>query len=302
MVFSELSFIQEKTGLTYNEETGILSGTKNSVPIAVFDNKKQRRFDIICGALCTDDIIPELRRATDSFPKKTVLGIENADGCIKIYCKGYNLMQENLPLLISLLEKLTSRANDRKIAVTSVNDDDILSLSDFAVIRKKSAVATEKKPAQKAGKRDIKSSLKGILGGVIGFLIGSSIFVLFLMLSEILSWIGAVIMAAAVISLYTVFSHKLKVFDIFATSFLVLGGWFFSNSFAYLFKIFTRQQEAGETVNLFIIMDNLPNYIAKHSDLINLYSNSLMVTFIFAVAGVIGSYLFYYKSHTRDMY
>ena len=44
----------------------------------------------------------------ERFPKKTMLGVENVDGCVNIYCKGYNLMQENLPLLIEFLEKLTA--------------------------------------------------------------------------------------------------------------------------------------------------------------------------------------------------
>ncbi len=302
MIFSELSLIEDKTGLTYNEETGILSGTKNGVPVAVFDNKNQRRYDVICGAMCTDDILPEIRRMTDSFPKKTVLGLENADGCIKIYCKGYNLMQENTPLLISFLEKLTHRASIKKIAVTDLHEEEIISLADYAVIRNKNAVLAEKKPEAKKCCYDVKGSIKGILGGLLGFLIGCSIFVLFIMLSDILSWIGAVIMSAAIVSLYTIFSHKLKIFDVFATAILMIGGWFFSNSFAFLFKIFTRQQEAGETVNLFIILNNLPNYISKHVDLANLYTNSLLITFIFVIAGAIGSYLFYYKSHTRDMY
>ena len=302
MIFSELKSICDATGLSYNDETGILSGTKHGVDIAVFDNKAQHRFDIICGAMLSDEHIPKITSMTESFPKKTLLGVENADGCVKVYCKGYNLMQENLPLLINFLEKLTVYANKKKISVTGFADEDILSLANYAVIRKGTPKKEPKKKKGNVSPTEVKDTIKGIFGGLIGTALGSSIFVVFIMLSDILSWIGGVVMAAAVISLYTVFSHKLKAIDTIFSAAMILFSWFFSNSFALLFKIFRRQQEAGESLNLFVITDNLGHYISKHSDLANLYSNGLLVTFVFVVAGAIGSYFFYYKHNSRDMY
>lgn len=301
MIFSELKSICDATGLSYDDETGILSGTKHGIEVAVFDNKTQRRFDIICGATIRDEQIGKVTAFTESFPKKTLLGIENADGCVKVYCKAYNLMQENLPLLINFLEKLTDFVSKHKRTVTDLTTEDITKLSTFAVIRK----GTPKKQSAKSDDKaplDHRATVKGILGGLLGTLLGSSIFVVFIMMSDILSWIGAVVMAAAVISLYTVFSHRLKAVDAVASSIMVLAGWFFSNTFALLFKIFLRQQEAGETLNLFVITDNFSHYIAKHTELAGLYMNSLLVTFVFAVAGAIGSYLFYYKHNQKDMY
>ena len=302
MIFSELKSICDATGLTYNDETGILSGTKHGVSIAVFDNKPQHRFDIICGALLGDEHIAKITSMTDSFPKKTLLGVENADGCVKVYCKAYNLMQENLPLLINFLEKLTVYANKKKISLTGFADEDILSLANYAIIRKGTPKKEVKRKKGEVSPTEVKDTVKGVLGGLLGTALGCSIFVLFIMISDILSWIGGVILAAAVISLYTVFSHKLKAVDVILSSIMVLFGWFFSNSFALLFKIFLRQQEAGETLNLFVIMNNLNHYIGKHTELANLYSISLLVTFVFVVAGAIGSYYFYYTHNQRDMY
>ena len=103
MIFSELSLIEKETGLKYDPETATLSGVKNGVPIVVFDNDKKHRFDIVCGAVITDRQFGRIYTMAERFPKKTMLGVENVDGCVNIYCKGYNLMQENLPLLIEFL-------------------------------------------------------------------------------------------------------------------------------------------------------------------------------------------------------
>ena len=108
MIFSELSLIEKETGLKYDPETATLSGVKNGVPVVVFDNDKKHRFDIVCGAVITERQFGRIYIMAERFPKKTMLGIENVDGCVNIYCKGYNLMQENLPLLIEFLEKLTA--------------------------------------------------------------------------------------------------------------------------------------------------------------------------------------------------
>lgn len=301
MIFSELKSICDATGLSYNEETGILAGIKHGIEVAVFDNKAQRRFDIICGATVRDEQINKIIALTDSFPKKTLLGAENADGCVKVYCKAYNLMQENLPLLINFLEKLTDFVSRHKRTVTSLTVEDIERLGSFAVIRKGTPANDKKKQSDKPA-IDHRATVKGILGGLLGALLGSSLFIVFIMMSDMLSWIGAVVMAAAVISLYTVFSHRLKAVDVSITAVLVLVGWFFSNTFSLLFRIFLRQQEAGESLNLFVIMDNFSHYITKHSELAGLYMNSLIVTFVFVVAGAVGSYFFYYKHNQKDMY
>ncbi|MBR4305673.1 MAG: hypothetical protein IKT78_02400 [Ruminiclostridium sp.] len=302
MIFSELKSICDATGLSYDDETGILSGTKHGVDIAVFDNKAQHRFDIICGAMLLNDHIPKITALADSFPKKTLIGAENAGGCVKVYCKAYNLMQENLPLLIDFLEKLTDYANGNKISATNIITDDVLSLEKYAVIRKGTPKKDAPKEKSKTSPDEIKRTVKGAIGGLIGTLLGISIFVVFLMFSDILGWIGGVIMAAAIVSLYTFFSRKLKAADVIISGVLIAFGWFFSNSFTLLFKIFLRQQEAGESLNLFVITDNLQHYVAKHIDLANLYTNNLLVTFVFVLAGALGSYYFYYKSNRGDMY
>ena len=84
MIFSELKSICDATGLSYDDETGILSGVKHGIAIAVYDNKAQRRFDIICGATVREEQINKITAFTESFPKKTLLGVENADGCVKV--------------------------------------------------------------------------------------------------------------------------------------------------------------------------------------------------------------------------
>ena len=301
MIFSELNAITKETGLSFDGENAILSGIKNNVPVAVFDNSAQHRFDIICGAMLTDSIIPRVTLLTESFPKKTVLGIENTDGCLKIYCKGYNLMQENLPLLIGFLEKLTALCDENKISVTELDYEEITKLSSYAVITKK---APAKKPAVKTNKQppNIKDTLKGVLGGCIGLLLGCSIFVVFILLSDIVGWIGGVVMSAAVISMYTVFSRKLRASDAMICAVMILFGWGFSNTFAYLFRIFLNLSEADKGVNLFGIINNLGYYATTYYEYTNLFTNSLLVSFVFVVAGAIGSYMFYYKYHPRDMY
>lgn len=301
MIFSELKSICDATGLSYDDETGILSGMKHGIGVAVYDNKAQRRFDIVCGATVREEQLAKITAFTESFPKKTLLGVENADGCVKVYCKAYNLMQENLPLLINFLEKLTDFVSKHKRTVTDITVGDITRLSTFAVIRR-GTPTKETKNRNERSALDHRDTVKGILGGLLGTLLGSSLFIVFIMMSDILSWIGAVVMAAAVISLYTVFSHRLKAVDVSITAIMVLVGWFFSNTFSLLFRIFLRQQEAGESLNLFIIMDNFSHYITKHSELAGLYMNSLIVTFVFAVAGAVGSYFFYYKHNQKDMY
>ena len=122
------------------------------------------------------------------------------------------------------------------------------------------------------------------------------------MMSDLVGWIGGIIMSAAVISLYTVFSKKLKTVDCIMTAILTFAGWALSNGFAYLFQIFLKEQEAGNTVNINGILADLANYSMKYTEIAGNLMNRLIITFIFVVAGAIGSYIFYYKHHTKDMY
>lgn len=301
MIFSELSLIEKETGLSYDAETAVLSGVKNGVPVAVFDNDKKHRFDIVCGAVLTDRNLGRIYTMAERFPKKTLLGVENRDGCVFIYCKGYNLMQENLTILIAFLEKLTAFVKSEMRSTTPIEISKVLELEDYAIITKKSA-KTAPKTRSTSGKNETKATVKGILGGLIGLILGCSIFVVFIMLSDLVGWIGGLVMSAAVVSLYTVFSHKLKTIDCIFTAILTFAGWVLSNGFAYLFQIFLKEQEAGVQVNIFGIIDNLSQYSLQYSGLTGNMINRLFVTFVFVVAGAIGSYLFYYKHHGKDMY
>lgn len=297
MIFSELSLIEKETGLKYDPETATLSGVKNGVPIVVFDNDKKHRFDIVCGAVITDRQFGRIYTMAERFPKKTMLGIENVDGCVNIYCKGYNLMQENLPLLIEFLEKLTAYLKSEMRSTTPIQVAKVLELEDYEILtRRRRSDGTVRLPF------DVKGTVKGVLGGILGLVIGSAIFVVFIMMSDLVGWIGGVIMSAAVISLYTVFSKKLRTIDCILTAILTFAGWVFSNGFAYLFQIFLKEQEAGTVVNILGILDNLAKYSMQYTELSGNMLNRLIVTFIFVVAGAIGSYIFYYKHHSKDMY
>ena len=303
MIFSELSLIEKETGLTYDAETAILSGVKNGVPVAVFDNNKKHRFDIVCGAVLSDRNLGRIYTMAERFPKKTLLGVENRDGCVYIYCKDYNLMQENLPLLIAFLEKLTAYAKSEMRSATTIEISEVLELEDYAIITKKTTkTAPAKRSSSNARDYDIKDTVKGVMGGLIGLILGCSIFVVFIMLSDLVGWIGGIVMSAAVISMYTVFSHKLKTIDCIFTAVLTFAGWLLSNGFAYLFQIFLKEQEAGVQVNIFRIIDRLSQYSMQYADLTGSMINRLIVTVVFVVAGAIGSYLFYYKHHGKDMY
>lgn len=297
MIFSELSLIEKETGLKYDPETATLSGVKNGVPIVVFDNDKKHRFDIVCGAVITDRQFGRIYTMAERFPKKTMLGVENVDGCVNIYCKGYNLMQENLPLLIEFLEKLTAYLKSEMRSTTPIQVAKVLELEDYEILTmRRRSDGTVRPPF------DVKGTVKGVLGGILGLVIGSAIFVAFIMMSDLVGWIGGVIMSAAVISLYTVFSKKLRTIDCILTAILTFAGWVLSNGFAYLFQIFLKEQEAGTVVNIFGILDNLAKYSMQYTELSGNMLNRLIVTFIFVVAGAIGSYIFYYKHHSKDMY
>ena len=233
----------------------------------------------------------------ERFPKKTMLGVENVDGCVNIYCKGYNLMQENLPLLIEFLEKLTAYLKSEMRSSTPIQVAKVLELEDYEILtRRRRSDGTVRPPF------DVNGTIKGLLGGILGLLIGCAIFVVFIMMSDLVGWIGGVIMSAAVISLYTVFSKKLRTIDCVFTAILTFAGWVLSNGFAYLFQIFLKEQEAGSVVNIFGILDNLAKYSMQYAELSGNLLNRLIVTFIFVVAGAIGSYVFYYKHHSKDMY
>ena len=297
MIFSELSLIEKETGLKYDPETATLSGVKNGVPVVVFDNDKKHRFDIVCGAVITERQFGRIYIIAERFQKKTMLGIENVDGCVNIYCKGYNLMQENLPLLIEFLEKLTAYLKSEMRKTTPIQVAKVLELEDYAILTKHIRSDGTVRPPY-----NIRGTVKGILGGLLGLLIGCAIFVVFIMMSDLVGWLGGIIMSAAVISLYTVFSKKLKTVDCIMTAILTFAGWVLSNGFAYLFQIFLKEQEAGNTVNINGILADLANYSMKYTEIAGNLMNRLIVTFIFVVAGAIGSYIFYYKHHTKDMY
>lgn len=297
MIFSELSLIEKETGLKYDPETATLSGVKNGVPVVVFDNDKKHRFDIVCGAVITERQFGRIYIMAERFPKKTMLGIENVDGCVNIYCKGYNLMQENLPLLIEFLEKLTAYLKSEMRKTTPIQVAKVLELEDYTILTKHIRSDGTVRPPY-----NIRGTVKGILGGLLGLLIGCAIFVVFIMMSDLVGWIGGIIMSAAVISLYTVFSKKLKAVDCIMTAILTFAGWALSNGFAYLFQIFLKEQEAGNTVNINGILADLANYSMKYTEIAGNLMNRLIITFIFVVAGAIGSYIFYYKHHTKDMY
>lgn len=297
MIFSELSLIEKETGLKYDPETATLSGVKNGVPVVVFDNDKKHRFDIVCGAVITERQFGRIYIMAERFPKKTMLGIENVDGCVNIYCKGYNLMQENLPLLIEFLEKLTAYLKSEMRKTTPIQVAKVLELEDYAILTKHIRPDGTVRPPY-----NIRGTVKGILGGLLGLLIGCAIFVAFIMMSDLVGWLGGIIMSAAVISLYTVFSKKLKTVDCIMTAILTFAGWVLSNGFAYLFQIFLKEQEAGNTVNINGILADLANYSMKYTEIAGNLMNRLIVTFVFVVAGAIGSYIFYYKHHTKDMY
>ena len=87
------------------------------------------------------------------------------------------------------------------------------------------------------------------------------------MMSDRVGWLGGIIMSAAVISLYTVFSKKLKTVDCIMTAILTFAGWALSNGFAYLFQIFLKEQEAGNTVNINGILADLTNYSMKYTEI-----------------------------------
>ena len=297
MIFSELSLIEKETGLKYDPETATLSGVKNGVPVVVFDNDKKHRFDIVCGAVITERQFGRIYIMAERFPKKTMLGIENVDGCVNIYCKGYNLMQENLPLLIEFLEKLTAYLKSEMRKTTPIQVAKVLELEDYTILTKHIRSDGTVRPPY-----NIRGTVKGILGGLLGLLIGCAIFVVFIMMSDLVGWLGGIIMSAAVISLYTVFSKKLKTDDCIMTAILTFAGWALSNGFAYLFQIFLKEQEAGNTVNINGILADLANYSMKYTEIAGNLMNRLIITFIFVVAGAIGSYIFYYKHHTKDMY
>ncbi|MGN0697629.1 MAG: hypothetical protein ACI4JV_02650 [Ruminiclostridium sp.] len=297
MIYSELSLIEKETGLTYDPETATLSGVKNGVPVVVFDNDKKHRFDIVCGAVINERQFARIYTMAERFPKKTILGVENVDGCVNIYCKGYNLMQENLPLLIEFLEKLTAYLKKEMRKTTPVQVAKVLELEDYAILTKRVRSDGTVRPPY-----NIKGTVKGIFGGLLGLVIGSAIFVAFIMMSDLVGWLGGIIMSAAVVSLYTVFSKKLKTVDCIMTAILTFAGWALSNGFAFLFQIFLKEQESGSTVNVFGILNNLASYSMQYTELAGNMLNRLIVTFIFVVAGAIGSYVFYFKHHTKDMY
>ena len=247
--------------------------------------------------MITDRQFGRIYTMAERFPKKTMLGVENVDGCVNIYCKGYNLMQENLPLLIEFLEKLTAYLKSEMRSSTPIQVAKVLELEDYEILtRPRRSDGTVRPPF------DVKGTIKGLLGGILGLLIGCAIFVVFIMMSDLVGWIGGVIMSAAVISLYTVFSKKLRTIDCVLTAILTFAGWVLSNGFAYLFQIFLKEQEAGTVVNIFGILDNLAKYSMQYAELSGNLLNRLIVTFIFVVAGAIGSYVFYYKHHSKDMY
>lgn len=303
MIFSELKFISEATGLHYDEDNGILIGKMNNIPIAVFDNKRRHRFDIVCPVAVPEEDLKDISAVTMKLPKKTLLGIDNDKNVLKIYCKDYPLMQENLPILEAFLDRLTSYINAKGYRCHEPDTAEILKLADFAVIaRPKSKPIREKRDSGKINPEGIRMTLKGVLGGIIGLVIGCAIFVVFILLSDLIGWIGGVVMSAAVISMYTVFSHKLKSVDAIITSVMVIVGWLFSNGFAYLFRIFILHKQTGEAINLFGILNNIEFFATKYYEQTNLAGNNLLVSFVFVVGGAVGSYFFYYKHHARDMY
>ncbi len=306
MAFSELSNIEKPTGLTFDEEHNILGGVKNGIPVAVFDNFTRHRFDIIFGAVVSDKIMQEVYLLTSSFPKKSVLGVEKADGCLRVFCKDYDLSQERLPLLIEFLERATALIAKRKPALTELDYEKIHSLSVYMVLtrRDKSVTAKGKNKTRKLtiSKEGAKSIAKGVLGGLIGLVIGASIFSLFIMISDIVGWFGGAIMSAAVVSMYTVFSRRLKAPDVIICAVFVLIGWVFSNCFTYLFKIFLREDAAGSGLNIFGIIEQLGHFSTEYADLTAGFSNLLTISFIFVFAGMIGSCIFYFRYHRSDMY
>lgn len=302
MAFSELSFIENETGLTFNEEFNILGGEMNGVPVAVFDNYTRHRFDIVFGAEVGDKVLPDIMSLTSPFPKKTVLGIEKEDGCVKVFCKDYQLSQERLPLLITFLKRATELIAKKKPRLKDLDYDKIHALSVYMVLtrRDNSIKTSKKKKDKKLTKQSVLILVRGILGGLLGLIIGCSIFTVFIMLNNIVGWFGGLIMSAAVISLYTVFSRRLKTPDVIICGIMCIIGWLFSNTFAYLFKIFLSEQENG--LNIFGIINNFGYYASKYSELTLGYSNLLTVTFIFVFAGTVGSCIFYFRYHKSDMY
>ena len=293
MIFSELSLIEKETGLKYDPETATLSGVKNGVPVVVFDNDKKHRFDIVCGAVITERQFGRIYIMAERFPKKTMLGIENVDGCVNIYCKGYNLMQENLPLLIEFLEKLTAYLKSEMRKTTPIQVAKVLELEDYTILTKHIRSDGTVRPPY-----NIRGTVKGILGGLLGLLIGCAIFVVFIMMSDLVGWIGGIIMSAAVISLYTVFSKKLKTVDCIMTAILTFAGWALSNGFAYLFQIFLKEQEAGNTVNINGIIADLTNYSMKYTEIAGNLMNRLIITFIF-VQRICTDNGYYVPKHSR---
>ncbi len=309
MAFSELVNIQQPTGLTFDEEYNILGGTMHGIPVAVFDNFNRHRFDIIFGAVVSDKIMQEVYLLTAGFPKKTVLGVEKADGCLRVFCNDYKLSQDRLPLLIDFLDRASELISRRKPSVTELNYEKIHSLSVYMVLtrRDKSSDKNSGKSKSKTrrltiSKEGAKSIAKGVIGGLIGLIIGASVFTLFIMMNDILGWFGGVIMAAAVISMYTVFSRRLKTPDVIICSAFVLIGWLFSNCFSYLFKIFMQEDAAGSGLNMFGIIDRLGYFASKYPELTALFSNTLTISFMFVFAGIIGSCVFYFRYHRSDMY
>lgn len=308
MSFSELSKIQSETGLKFvdYEKSAVLSGIKNNIPVCVVENFQMEQIVIFCGVDVGkafdlqqhQKLSAEINKLSDSFPKNTITRIE-ATPFITVFCKSFNLIQENLPRLIEFLEKLTLFVENCGFETKLLDEKNCIYLAAEKPVVKKQAKA--KKPKKAKEKINVNGTIKGAVGGLIGMIITGAIWIAALNIAPLYGWVGGALLPLGIIILYTKFSKKMQIIDTFISAIEIIIGAVGSNFIWALLQIFGNEREFGK-ITVFDILANSSHYFEKYYLIMNDFQNNLLVGSVFVLFAAGAGYAVYYNAHEKEMY
>lgn len=300
MIFSELSLAEKGFGLSYDRERASLIGNKNGFGTVVSDRADEYAVKIFCEKPFTyeKEITEAIISISRSLSKNTILSSKIEYDFVEIRLLKAMLLQENLPLLIDFLDKLTVIIKDLGIGGKEASLPPIYN------------EPVKEKP--KKDKRQIRlsfdiNSIKGFIGAIIG---GLAVIVLavfavtpekedtLLSLSFSLTlapYITALAATVIIFSDYRFLARKLDAFGVIACPLLSIITVILS---AYGVTVKSIMNNSG--VALSEAISGFISFISDNEALANFFGGFVLGGIVLAVIASIIICIFYFNRHPEE--
>ena len=300
MIFSELSLAEKDSGLSYDSGRASLIGDKNGFGTVVSDRDDEYIVKIYCEKPYTyeKELSEAIISLSRSLSKNTINSSKFEFGFIEIKLVKAKLLQENLPLLIDFLDKLT--VNIKSLGISGKE----------AVLPSEPKEPVKERTPEKEKKIRLSfdfNSIKGFIGAFVGAL---AVFVLavFAVTPEkentlvslsfsltLAPYITALAATAIIFSDYRFLAKKLDAFGVIACPVLSILTVLLSG---YGITVKEIMNNLGATLSEAI--SGFTDYISENEALANFFGGFIMGGIVLAVLASIIIYIFYFNRHPEE--